>query len=661
MAAMFVCPQCGESADEPGQCSQDQGELRDAQGDEHLGLQLGPYRIARLLGAGGMGKVYLAVHPEIGSRVAIKIYSRDGDGRSDLIERFFAEARATNLIGHENIVNVLDINRLDNGRPYLVMEHLRGLPLSKLIGSDKLTTGAISQIILDVLDGLDAAHSHKIVHRDLKPDNIFVSPTGKATLLDFGVAKLVPETMGEVGPTETGTILGTPHYMSPEQAVGDPVDARTDIYSVGVILYECFTGARPFEAGSLYKLLDQHVHETPPSPRSLRPEVSVAMEEIIVRAMAKSPDDRFQSAAEMKLAIEQASQGPDPALSMRMRIETHEEEAHAAEFATSTSATAATVGGPKAGKGGDDEAVQADAAVEAKSGSTLAVGALGKTASTVVRRPKRKLPFLGVIAGQQETKRLDQLLRFGTVAGIALVLGYFLLRDNTVVHEAGSGREAAAELSDAASAANAATHSMPSIDAGDADSNSDENKFIDTDGLLEPDYGKDLEQDESADGVAPLSLLRKAYRLAAGEQPDVTLESISIRGLNAAGRIRLENADSRITFSFHSRALSDLALAAPGGDKVPGSCLLRVVYEADSTPRIQPASSGKCSRVKTIARPFCSMAELLKSGDRKFQGSINPTSKLNAEYAGRDSRAAGRAGWKVSVDLGDWRNIPACK
>ena len=271
--------------------------------DELIGQGIGRYTIRRLIGSGGMGRVYLAVHPEIESRVAIKVFSKDWNAYPKLVARFFAEAHATNLIAHENIVNVLDVGRLEDGRPYMVMEHLPGWPLSRLIGSETLTDANIGQVMLDVLSALAAAHEHQIVHRDLKPDNIFVSPEGRATLLDFGIAKLIPQLIGDSAPTATGTILGTPHYMSPEQATGDRVDTRTDVYAMGIILYECFTGRRPFQGGSLYSLLNQHVNRTPTRPRAIRPDLSEQIEAVILKAMAKEIGDRFSSIADMRVAL----------------------------------------------------------------------------------------------------------------------------------------------------------------------------------------------------------------------------------------------------------------------------------------------------------------------------------------------------------------------
>src|SRR6185503_20147330 len=160
------------------------------------------------------------------------------------VDRFFAEAKAVNLIRHENIVNVLDLATLPDGRPYIIMEYLDGAPLASIIEyavqqRAPLPLGGLARLAAEVLDALAAAHAKGVVHRDLKPDNIFVTPAGHAKVLDFGIAKLQPELGGSA--THTGSLLGTPHYMSPEQAASRPVDQRTDLYAMGVILFECAT------------------------------------------------------------------------------------------------------------------------------------------------------------------------------------------------------------------------------------------------------------------------------------------------------------------------------------------------------------------------------------------------------------------------------------
>ena len=305
---MHVCPECGLSLDEGGFCPADGTALDHCGEDTLLGLVLGQYRVARLIGVGGMGRVYKAVQPRINSRVAIKVLSHDCAAKPDLVERFFAEARAVNLIRHESIINVLDLSSLPDGRPYIVMEFLDGAPLTKVFSDhEAVPLGSLARAVGEVLGALSAAHAKAIIHRDLKPDNIFVSPQGRAKVLDFGIAKLVPELSGRSTPTRTGSLLGTPHYMSPEQANATKVDARTDIHAMGAILYEGATRQRPFGgASSLYDLLRQVIEKTPPLPRSIRPDVPLAYERVITKAMAKAPEDRYQTADEMAHALADA-------------------------------------------------------------------------------------------------------------------------------------------------------------------------------------------------------------------------------------------------------------------------------------------------------------------------------------------------------------------
>jgi serine/threonine-protein kinase len=297
-------------------CPADGTPMLAAGEDLLLGQMVGVYRIARLLGIGGMGRVYKGVHPTIGSRVAIKVLSRECSDRRDLVDRFFAEAKTVNFIRHESIVNVLDLATLPDGRPYIVMEYLDGGPLSSIIeGAQRagvmLPLGGVARLVAEVLDALAAAHAKGIVHRDLKPDNVFVTPAGRAKVLDFGIAKLQPELGGSA--THTGSLLGTPHYMSPEQASGRPVDARADIYAVGVILFECATLQKPFTADSLFDLLRKHVEAPPPSPRALRRDMPEGMEHVIMAALAKLPEQRFASAHAMSMALQHATSQLPPA------------------------------------------------------------------------------------------------------------------------------------------------------------------------------------------------------------------------------------------------------------------------------------------------------------------------------------------------------------
>jgi serine/threonine-protein kinase len=303
---MFVCAECGRSFPAAGFCTEDGGTLADGSGEPLLGQMVGSYRIATLLGKGGMGAVFKGVHPSIGSRVAIKFLSQECSQHPALVERFFAEAKAVNLIRHDNIVTVSDLASTPDGRPYIVMELLDGAPLSaymKRYGG--LPLGALCRVTAEVLDGLGAAHAQQIVHRDLKPDNVFVLKNGRVKILDFGVAKLRPEQGGISDATRTGSLLGTPQYMSPEQAQGMHVDHRSDLYAVGVMLFEGVTGQRPFPAQTLYELLKAHVELMPPAPSLLRPDVPPSLETVLLHALQKDPSYRYQSAYDFRQALEQ--------------------------------------------------------------------------------------------------------------------------------------------------------------------------------------------------------------------------------------------------------------------------------------------------------------------------------------------------------------------
>ncbi len=310
---MFVCPECGQCYQAPGQCPSDGSPLSDNLTEPLLGQMVGSYRIAALIGVGGMGRVYKGVHPQIGSRVAIKVLSMECAHHPALVQRFFAEARSVNVIRHESIVNIVDLATLSDGRPYIVMEYLDGQSLSEVIKErSPLPVGGVMSLMFEVLDALAAAHQAGIVHRDLKPDNIFVTAQGRPKVLDFGIAKLRPELGAGSDATRTGSILGTPHYMSPEQAQGLHVDHRSDIYALGVILFELLTGTRPFEAPTLYSLLDMHVKQAPPPPTSVRGDLLPVFDQVVFRALAKRPEQRYQNAYEMKQALELAAQSVPP-------------------------------------------------------------------------------------------------------------------------------------------------------------------------------------------------------------------------------------------------------------------------------------------------------------------------------------------------------------
>jgi serine/threonine protein kinase len=289
------------------------GSTSDIESDPLLGTFVGSYRLVRVLGAGGMGRVYAAVQPEVGARVAIKVIAEQYARSAELTERFFAEARAVNLIRHENIVSVYDLAQLPDGRPVIVMELVEGRTLREVLQAGPAPLGGVVTVMLDVLSALAAAHAVGIVHRDLKPDNIVVTPNGRAKVLDFGIAKLLTTSGAARSPrTRTGVILGTPEYMAPEQINGGLVDPCSDVYALGVLLFEAVTGQRPFDGKTDFEVMRAHVDQPPPSTRSLRPEVPPGIEAVIMCALAKRPAERFASATAMANALHAASEGLAP-------------------------------------------------------------------------------------------------------------------------------------------------------------------------------------------------------------------------------------------------------------------------------------------------------------------------------------------------------------
>jgi len=266
------------------------------------------YRIERQIGAGGMGAVYEATHTAIGRRVAIKTLHLAYAGDEQLVQRFHREAQMAGSIGHDNICEVTDIGKAADGSPYLVMPLLAGAALSDVLeGEGQLPFPRLIDIIAQTLSALQAAHEARIVHRDLKPDNIFVTKIGDrkdfVKLLDFGISKLLDQD-AVLQLTQTGTVLGTPFYMAPEQAKGSKeIDHRVDLYAVGVILYEALTGQRPFEGDTYNEIMYKIIAEPCVPPSQINPQVPPQLEQIVLKAMARDPDERFASAVEMRRAL----------------------------------------------------------------------------------------------------------------------------------------------------------------------------------------------------------------------------------------------------------------------------------------------------------------------------------------------------------------------
>jgi serine/threonine-protein kinase len=260
------------------------------------GSMVGEYRIDGPLGEGGMATVYAATHPLIGKRAAIKVMTPQLSADTAAVERFVQEARAVNQIGHPNIIDVFAFGTLPDGRSYFVMELLPGQTLHSRIDKEPLKLRESIAILFDVCDALEAAHEKGIVHRDLKPENIFLvnlrNNRRQVKLLDFGVAKLNNNADARLQRTRQDTIIGTPHYLSPEQARAKPVDAKTDVYSLGVMAFEMIVGQVPFNGDNVMDILVQHMNAPPPLPSSLRPGIPAEIDDILVRMLAKEPGKR---------------------------------------------------------------------------------------------------------------------------------------------------------------------------------------------------------------------------------------------------------------------------------------------------------------------------------------------------------------------------------
>ncbi len=280
--------------------------------DPLIGATIGNYEIRIKVGEGGMGAVYMAEHPQIGKRVALKVLHAEFSSKEDVVKRFFQEAKAVNDVRHPNVVDIVDYgwipNKQGQNTVYFIMEFLDGPSLSDVIQNQApLAPERALAIGLQIADALGACHKSGVVHRDLKPENIILIPRGReqdfVKVLDFGIAKLTGDQKVSVR-TRTGLLMGTPAYMSPEQCEGsNNVDHRTDIYALGILLYEMLTGQVPFTGETYGQILLQHLTQVPTPLSMVRGVIPPHVEAVVLRALEKNPDARYQTMEDLVEAL----------------------------------------------------------------------------------------------------------------------------------------------------------------------------------------------------------------------------------------------------------------------------------------------------------------------------------------------------------------------
>jgi serine/threonine-protein kinase len=292
------------------------GQLAARHSDDPDMLAGTPYRIGVKLGEGSSATVYEAEHVELGRKVALKVLSPAHASATDAIDRFRREARVVARLSHPNLVALHDFGKSLDGRVFLAMELLVGETLDKRIKRlGGMDWREVVKLGIEVCTALDAAHQAGLVHRDLKPANLFLTEAGGTKLLDFGVAMALADVVGEANEKRQKgfAIFGTPEYMAPEQVAGDAVDERCDVYALGAVLYELATGTPVFDGASSVVVLGKQLRESPETPRARAPRRGIpeALDRAILRALEKSPGDRFASAAKMREALEEALSAPE--------------------------------------------------------------------------------------------------------------------------------------------------------------------------------------------------------------------------------------------------------------------------------------------------------------------------------------------------------------
>src|SRR5690349_3750520 len=273
---------------------------------------LGRYNLERVLGKGAMGVVYEGVDPRLGRRVAIKTILKshlDEDTAKDYSMRFVREARSVARLNHPNIVQVYDFGE-EGDIAYLVMEFIKGKELKTFFdANERFELKEAVRIMCELCDALDFAHNAGIIHRDIKPANVMLDAEARTKLTDFGIARVQDSERTSVERTQAGTLVGTPAYMSPEQILAGQIDKRTDVFSAGIILYQFLTGEKPFSGSGAWTIAKKIIQEEAPPPSTLNDAVTPLFDAVVNRALAKDPDQRFQSARELSVALRHALEG----------------------------------------------------------------------------------------------------------------------------------------------------------------------------------------------------------------------------------------------------------------------------------------------------------------------------------------------------------------